>query len=169
MDPNSAPAAAPELSVIVPTYGRPETIRTLLADLDLQTLAPDRFEVVVVDDGTPTPIEVDATLHAYALKLLRQPNAGPGAARNLALEHVRAPLTLILNDDAAPAADLLERHLAAHADCEPKTALLGSFRFTRAALRSPFVQILQSSNLLFDFPSLTTASATAGSTSGPAI
>lgn len=154
MDPNSAPAAAPELSVIVPTYGRPETIRTLLAELDLQTLAPERFEVVVVDDGTPTPIEVDATQHAYALTLLRQPNAGPGAARNLALEHVRAPLTLILNDDAAPAADLLERHLIAHAQCAPKTALLGTFRFTRAALQSPFVQVLQFSNLLFDFPSL---------------
>jgi GT2 family glycosyltransferase len=156
---NSAPAVSgrshgPELAVVIPTYGRPETIRELLAQLDFQTLAPERFEVVVVDDGTPVPIALDASEHAYSLTLLRQANAGPGAARNLAFEHVRAPLTLILNDDAVPAPDLLEKHLAAHSTCAPKTALLGSFNFTARALRSPFVQLLQASNLLFDFPSL---------------
>jgi GT2 family glycosyltransferase len=152
---HSAPTACgPELAVVIPTYGRAETIRELLAQLDFQTLAPERFEVVVVDDGTPIPIALEASEHAYSLTLLRQPNAGPGAARNLALEHVRAPLTLILNDDAVPAPDLLEKHLAAHRTCAPKTALLGSFNFTARALRSPFVQLLQASNLLFDFPSL---------------
>ncbi len=155
MDPNSAPrASSVELSVIVPTYGRPDTIRALLERLDLQTLDAQRFEVIVVDDGTPTPIELDPQKHAYALTLLRQANSGPGAARNLALKHVRAPLTLILNDDAVPAPELLEAHLAAQASCAPRTALLGRFDFTARALRSPFVQLLQGSNLLFDFPSL---------------
>ncbi len=155
MDPNSAPRpAAPELSVIVPTYGRPATIVALLERLDAQTLAPTRFEVIVVDDGTPTPIELDVARHRYSLTLLRQANAGPGAARNLALEHVRAPLTLILNDDAVPAPSLLEKHLTAHRNCARRTALLGRFDFTARALRSPFVQLLQGSNLLFDFPSL---------------
>ncbi len=155
MDPQSAPrAGAPELSVIVPTYGRPETIRALLERLGEQTLAATRFEVIVVDDGTPTPIELDSARHAFSLTLLRQANGGPGAARNLALREVRAPLTLILNDDAVPALNLLEKHLAAHRTCAPRTAILGPFDFTARALRSPFVQVLQASNLLFDFPSL---------------
>lgn len=155
MDSTSAsPRTAPELAVIVPTYGRPQTIAALLERLRQQSLAPERFEVVVVDDGSPAPIAFELSTFAFDLKLLRQDNAGPGAARNLALEHVRAPLTLILNDDAVPADDLLEKHLEAHRNCAPKTALLGSFDFTRAARLSPFVQLLQGSNLLFDFPAL---------------
>ena len=144
----------PELSVVIPTYGRSETIARLLAHLDRQTLEPGRFEVIVVDDGSPQPIEVDPTAHAYALKLLHQGNAGPGAARNRALGVAGAPLCLILNDDAVPAPDLLAGHLAAHAEAPPRTAVLGTFQFTAEARRSPFVQVLAAGRLLFDFPNL---------------
>jgi GT2 family glycosyltransferase len=147
-------AEALALSVIVPTYGRAELLNALLARLAEQTLPPERFELVAVDDGSPEPIWADAARLPFALTLLRQANAGPGAARNLALEHVRAPLVLILNDDAVPAQDLLERHLAAHAEAGPKTAVLGSFRFAPDFLASPFVQLLDSSDLLFDFENL---------------
>jgi GT2 family glycosyltransferase len=144
----------PELSVLVPTYGRSQTILRLLADLDRQTLAPERFEVIVVDDGSPEPIELDPAAHRFRLTLLRQANAGPGAARNRAAAAASAPLCLILNDDAVPAPELLEGHLAAHADAPPRTAVLGTFQFTAEARRSPFVQVLAASSLLFDFPNL---------------
>lgn len=150
----SRSGAAPDLSVVVPTYGRPDAILALLDRLADQTLPPGRFEVLVVDDGSSPPIELDASLYPFTLVLQRQSNAGPGAARNRALAVARAPLTLILNDDAVPAPNLLERHLSARASARPKTALLGSFRFTARALASPFVQLLSGSNLLFDFPAL---------------
>ncbi len=144
----------PELSVVVPTYGRPERIQALLEHLDAQTLDPRRFEVVVVDDGTPVPIAIDPAAHAYPVRLLRQANAGPGAARNLAFEHCRAALVLILNDDAVPAPDLLAGHVAAHAHVGERVAILGTFHFTARSLSNPFVQVLQATNLLFDFPGL---------------
>ena len=144
----------PELSVVVPTYDRPEIIQALLDRLARQTLAPDRFEVVTVDDGSTTPVRPRTSQLAYPLTLLRQDNAGPGAARNLAFEHCRAPLALILNDDAVPADDLLERHLAIHRESPARTAVLGTFTFTPNALASPFVQLLATSDLLFDFPRL---------------
>lgn len=146
-----APSAVPELSVVVPTYGRSEILAQLLDAIDRQTLAPERFEVVVVDDGTDPPVAVDAGRHAYAIRLFRQANAGPGAARNLAFEHARAPLVLILNDDAVPAPDLFAGHLAAHASAPPKTAILGAFPFTARSLRSPFVRLLAQTTLLFDY------------------
>ncbi|MBL8860560.1 MAG: glycosyltransferase [Planctomycetes bacterium] len=147
----SLPAGGPALSVVVPTYGRPETLARLLAAIDGQTLAPERFEVVVVDDGTEPPIALDPGRHAYALRLLRQSNAGPGAARNLAFEHARAPLVLILNDDAVPAPGLFAGHLAAQASAPPRTAILGAFPFTARSLRSPFVRLLAQTSLLFDY------------------
>ena len=91
-------------------------LTALLARLARQTLGPERFEAIIVDDGSPAPIQLPSVAPSFCTHLLRQPNAGPGAARNLALSRCAAPLALILNDDAAPAPDLLERHLAIHAD-----------------------------------------------------
>ncbi len=140
-----------QLSVVVPTYGRSEILNTLLGALEAQTLAKDRFELVVVDDGTVPPIAIDTAAYSYPITLLRQANAGPAAARNLAFEHARAPLVLILNDDAVPARDLLEGHVAAHRNAPRKTAILGSFPFTQNSMRSPFVRMLARTSLLFDY------------------
>lgn len=148
---NAPTRRAPDLSIVVPTYGRASILQGLLRSLERQTLAKERFELVVVDDGTIPPIEIDTSDFSYAITLLRQENAGPGAARNLAFEHAKAPLVLILNDDAVPAEDLLEGHLEAHASAAPKTIVLGSFPFTQSSLRSPFVQLLQKTTLLFDY------------------
>jgi len=151
---SSAALPIPELSVLVPTYGRGDTIRRLLDHLAQQSLGKDRFEVVVVDDGSPRPLLLATARYPMRVTLLRQDNAGPGAARNLGARHCRAPWTLILNDDAVPDATLLERHLQRAGELPPRTALLGTFDFTPTALRSPFTQVLQQSDLLFDFPGL---------------
>lgn len=142
------------MSILVPTYDRPDLVEALLTQLAGQTLDPNQFEVVLVDDGSPVPVQVDASAWPFALQCLRQANAGPGAARNRGLEHCRAPLTLILNDDAVPAPDLCEVHLRAHAEVEGKIAVLGTFPFTAGSLESPFTQILANSDLLFAFPTL---------------
>ena len=154
MGPSPSAPIEPRLSVLVPTYDRPDRVAQLLGHLDAQTLEPERFEVILVDDGSPRPVAVDPAAHRFALRVLRQENAGPAAARNLGLAHCRAPLTLILNDDAVPAPELCERHLAAHAAAGPKVAVLGTFTFTRRALESPFTQLLAGSDLLFAFPRL---------------
>ena len=49
-------AATPEVSVIVATFNRGDSVARLLGQLAEQTLAPERFEVVVVDDGSTPPV-----------------------------------------------------------------------------------------------------------------
>ena len=155
-EPNQRSALA--LSVVIPTHGRGTKLQQLLSRLAQQSLDPARFEVVVVDDGTTPPVEVDAASLPYRLELLRQPQRGPAAARNRGLERCSAPLVLILNDDAVPARDLLERHLAAHADAAQRglgdVAVLGTFGFTEEARKSPFVRLLDETDLLFSYGSL---------------
>ena len=146
-------AAAPELAVIFPTCGRPERARALLESLSAQTLSPERFEVVCVDDGSQPPLELPATW-PFRFVLRQQANAGPGAARNRALEEVRAPLCLILNDDAVAAPELLAGHLEAHARSQGKLAILGSFHFDAHSRASAFVELLERTDLLFEFSGL---------------
>ncbi|MEZ6015365.1 MAG: glycosyltransferase [Planctomycetota bacterium] len=155
---HSTPTQPLALSVVVPTHGRGPKLQNLLRMLSAQTLSPDLFEVVVVDDGTPEPVTIDAAGLPYRVELLRQPQRGPGAARNRGIERCTAPLVLILNDDAVPATNLLERHLAAHASAARRglgdVAVLGSFRFTEEARKSPFVRLLDETSLLFNHSDL---------------
>jgi hypothetical protein len=119
-------AAAPDtepiaLSVVVPTWGRLDQLDTCLDALTRQTLAPERYEIIVVDD------EPDHnTLHLVsgwrARKLERGPrliylaNAGQhgaAAARNRGWRVARAPIIAFTDDAAIPAPDWLEQALAA--------------------------------------------------------
>src|SRR4051794_40774245 len=72
------------LSIIVPTYGRPERLRLLVDQLVCQDLSGHRFEVIVVDDGSPEPLapvlEPIASGSPVPFRLLRKPNGGPASA-----------------------------------------------------------------------------------------
>lgn len=150
----TSPPRRPRLSVVVPTYGRGDAILRLCDALADQSVPSDAFEVIVVDDGSCPAVPLDPSRYPYDCTVVWQPNRGPAAARNRAIALARAPQTLILNDDAVPARDLLEKHIAAHREVGPRSAILGTFHFTEAARQSPFVRVLDSSNLLFEFSGL---------------
>jgi glycosyltransferase involved in cell wall biosynthesis len=111
---------APALSIVVPTYNRRDGIVRLLKALEAQTFGPERFEVVVVNDGsTDGTAEALAELTApYRLRVLEQANAGPAAARNLGLHQAEGRLIVFLDDDVVPVPGLLSAHLACHGDAD---------------------------------------------------
>ena len=106
----------PEVSVVVPTHNRPAGLAKLVAALQGQDLAPARFEVIVVDDGSEPPARVDAG--GLALRVVRHERPrGPAAARNSGWRAARAPLVAFVDDDCAPVAGWLGALLeAASAD-----------------------------------------------------
>ncbi|NNU16645.1 glycosyltransferase [Parvularcula sp. ZS-1/3] len=102
----------PEFSIIIPTYGRPEQIAACVESL--RGLEGPSFEVVVVDDGSPEPVMIDPALYAddFALRVIRQENAGPGAARNRGANEAHGRYLAFTDDDCRPCPDWLERYLA---------------------------------------------------------
>ena len=116
----------PTISIITPTYNRRESLLRLLDGLMQQTLPAERFEVIVVDDGSTdgTPHVLRQLATPFALRVFEQPHDGPATARNLGVERARGELVLFLDDDVLPDADLLERHAAIHA-ANPDTVVIG--------------------------------------------
>ncbi len=112
------PPVIPDLSVLIPTYNRRDVVLRCLLALARQDIAPYRFEIIIVDDGstdgTPEAITVAAQGMDVALRCLSQPNAGANAARNRAIEMATAPLLLIINDDSIATPGLLAEHLRVH-------------------------------------------------------
>ncbi len=105
-----------ELSVVIPTFNRAAYLRRVLRALEAQTLPPDAFEVVVVDDGSSDDTQgVVSERHTYKLTALHQPNAGPAAARNAAIRAAKANTIVFIDDDVVPAPSLLRLHRDAQA------------------------------------------------------
>ena len=108
---------SPELSVVVATYNRPDGIINLLRDLNAQDgFAPGAYEVIVVDDGSRTPIRplVEAETFDYPLRLVEQANAGQAVARHAGLTLARGEIVVIVDDDMRFAPTFLAAHRAAH-------------------------------------------------------
>lgn len=99
------------VSVVVAAHGRRESLSRCLEALCAQSLARERFEVIVCDDGSPEPLE-PVTAHfgeRIALTFLRQRQAGPASARNEGAQRATGRHLAFTDDDCVPAPDWLER------------------------------------------------------------
>ena len=99
----------PFVSVIVPTYNRPRQLATCLQALAQLDYPRYRFEVIVVDDCSDTPLEpvILPFRSRMNLMLLKQANAGPAAARNIGAKQAQGEFLAFTDDDCAPAPDWL--------------------------------------------------------------
>jgi GT2 family glycosyltransferase len=116
----SASSQVPLVSVVVSTYNRPTRLARLLAGLRSQTLAGDRFEVIVVDNGSTGP-ETRAVIGEELARgeLSLRPvhhvvTRGPAGGRNSGWRLARAPLIAFTDDDCVPDQGWLGAALAAH-------------------------------------------------------
>ena len=127
----------PVVTVLIPTYGRAEALRTALGAWERQEPTDLDFEVVVIDDGSPDDTRELLASHRserFHLRRLSQANAGPAAARNAGMAVARGEIVLFTGDDIEPAPDLLEQHLAGHsAAADPDVAVLGMTRWPEGA------------------------------------
>ena len=83
---------APLISIIMPVYNAGVLLHTAVESVLRQSFAD--FELLLVDDGSTDGSA--ALAHELAkkdgrIRVLEQPNAGICAARNLGLQHRRAP------------------------------------------------------------------------------
>jgi len=102
----------PLFSVIIATYRRPsQRLTECLQALASQTCPGDRYEIIIVDDGSPISSRnlVEPFRGDLTLKFPAQSRAGPAAARNNGANQAEGKYLAFTDDDCAPAPDWLER------------------------------------------------------------
>jgi glycosyltransferase involved in cell wall biosynthesis len=98
-----------EISVIVCTRNRAASLRTTLESLARQTMDRQRFEVLVVDNGsTDDTGTVLARTGLDNLRALTEPRVGLSRARNTGVAAATGDVVAFLDDDATAATDWLE-------------------------------------------------------------
>jgi len=105
------------LSVVIATYNRCELLIQLLRGLAAQDLSADKFNVIVVDDGSLVPVRpaIEAITWPFAITIIEQKNAGQAAARHAGLEAVMSSdVVVIVDDDMSVPPHFLSAHLAYH-------------------------------------------------------
>ncbi|MGF1606306.1 MAG: glycosyltransferase family 2 protein [Rhodothalassiaceae bacterium] len=110
--PSAALPRTPAVSVIIPTYDRPQALARAIDSVLGQSFAD--FELLVIDDGGKA--ETQALLAHYTdarLAVLRQPgNLGVAAARNRGMRAARGRYLAFLDDDDVWMPDKLARQVA---------------------------------------------------------
>ncbi len=96
------PREVADVSVVIPAFRAAATIARALRSVARQTVRPR--QAIVVDDGSDdgtyeAAMAVSARMNGVELKVLRQTNAGAGAARNRALMEAKCDYVAFLDAD----------------------------------------------------------------------
>jgi len=108
-----------ELSIVMATYNRADTLKRTLDYLARQDIEPDRFELIIVDDASPdnTPEVVAGLIPElpYRVTFLRnETNRGPGYTQNRGIHEAVAPILMIMTDDVFMTPGALRAHMDFH-------------------------------------------------------
>ena len=104
----------PVVSVIIPTYQRPNYLKEAIESVISQTYSD--WELLVVDDGSPIDNIRGVTQHFCdrdaRVRYIRQAHAGVCEARNTGIRFAQGKYVAFLDDDDRWTAEKLERQVA---------------------------------------------------------
>jgi len=101
------------VSVIIPVRDRADHLDLCLRRLREQTIARQRIQVIVVDDGSTDTSAKQARQHD--VEVISIPATGPSAARNRGIERASGDVLLFLDADMLVQPDFVAEHLNLHA------------------------------------------------------
>ena len=129
MPPNSDPF----LSVVVPTYDEPVLLLETLSSLGRQQYPVEEVEIVVVDDGSTPPANMDelhGLVEPFTLRLYRhEENLGRAKARNAGIRCSRGNVVIFLDGDMSVEPGFFRAHALFHQANDSKCGCVGNIRF----------------------------------------
>jgi len=101
------------VSVVIPTFNPGPDLDAGIASLVAQTLPPDEFEIVIVDDGstddTPAHLDELATRHSNVVVVHSDHSGWAGRPRNIGIRQARGEYVQFMDQDDQMAPDALRR------------------------------------------------------------
>jgi len=134
--------ASRQISVIIPTYNRPDSLKRLLGSLGHQHFPTGKWEVIVVDDGST--ISYEPLMREEIIKGVRyfkQENQGEAIARNRGSHEGNGKLLVFLDDDMEVASGYLDAIWEEHRRF-PKAILIGNMQTVVPEMAGVYAKIV---------------------------
>jgi glycosyltransferase involved in cell wall biosynthesis len=112
---------SPKVSVVIATYNRANYIRETVESIFRQSFRD--YEFIVVDDGSTDDTGKILEPYHSRLQYIYQANSGPSSARNVGVQHARAPWIAFQDSDDLSEPDHLET-LYAYANEHPRCGMV---------------------------------------------
>lgn len=125
------------LSVIIPVYNVENYIQKCLDSIIELPLPIEKYEIIVVNDGSnDNSIEVVSEYQKRCenLRVISQTNKGPGAARNLGLQHATGEWVYFIDSDDYIDARLFTKLLATSCYDHEVDIIIGDFLYVKDSL-----------------------------------
>jgi GT2 family glycosyltransferase len=129
----------PEYSVVVPAYQAAKIVGNCVKALSAQTVPRERYEIIVVDDGS-TDGTATVAREAGADRVITCPHGGPGVARNAGVATANGKIILFTDADCEPTPAWIER-IAAPFQNQAIDGTKGTYRTRQRALIARFIQL----------------------------
>src|SRR5262249_25986114 len=102
-----------KVSVVVPVYNPGPYIEDCIASVLRQSLPPDEYEAIFVDDGssdgTPARLDALAAEHPHIHVIHQEPSGWSGKPRNVGIEASRGEFVMFVDNDDFLGDEALER------------------------------------------------------------
>lgn len=134
-------SASGSVDVVITSFNQGDFIREAVESAARQSLRPDT--IVVVDDGSSDPTSLDmlaqleqsTVFPGIELRIIRQINAGPSAARNTGIRATHGDYVCVLDGDDRLLPTFLER-TATMLDADPMAVAASGWMATFGVMRS---------------------------------
>ncbi|MCD6169778.1 MAG: glycosyltransferase [Candidatus Latescibacteria bacterium] len=141
------------VSVIIPSRNNKSILLKTLNSLSRQTIPPEQYEVIVVDDGSTDGTEesISQVNPPFELRYYYQEFKGQSAASNLGIKKARGHFTLLTCSDIIAKENLLEEHLRTHNRFKEDIVVLGYIPYSPEIKVTPFMEFLITDGPLFAY------------------
>lgn len=127
-----------DISVIIPAYNAENTLHQCLSGLAAQTIPAERYEVILVDDGSTDQTRKIA--EQFDVTYIFQKNQGPAAARNRGVESARGSIILFTDSDCIPLPAWIEEMTGPFSDPDV-IAVKGAYITNQKSPTARFAQV----------------------------
>ncbi len=106
----------PTVSLIMPTFNKLSRLRFALKSLNKQSYPFEKWELVIVDDGSTESVEnlLDELELNYHINYIFQSNSGRSIARNQGLDVAKGEIIVFMDDDLIASPNFVGAHFQAH-------------------------------------------------------
>src|SRR3989344_4413383 len=135
----------PQYSIVIPTYNRARFLLKTLDSVCNQTIPPEKYEILVINDGSTD--DTEETISSFKLKVknpeiryFKIENGGPAKARNKGIKESKGEIIFFTDDDCVVPPNWMATLLDGYKRHPEVVGVGGWYKYSNKSLKNRYFQ-----------------------------